>query len=49
MNIGGTPTPTVSDLYAALRRHEPGEKVEVRVLRGGDEQTVTVTLGDQPS
>jgi serine protease DegQ len=49
VSIGGTPTPTVSDLYAALRRHEPGEKVEVRVLRGGDEQTVTVTLGDRPS
>jgi S1-C subfamily serine protease len=49
LSVGGTPTPTPSDLYAALRQHKPGEKVDVRVLRAGAERTVSVTLGDRPA
>jgi serine protease DegQ len=49
VNIGGTPTPTTSELYEALRDHKPGDKVEVRVIRDGAEQPVTVTLGERPS
>jgi serine protease DegQ len=48
-SLGGTATPTMSDLYTALLRHKPGEKVEVKVIRGGSEQTITVTLGARPS
>jgi S1-C subfamily serine protease len=49
LSVGGTPTPTPSDLYAALRQRKPGEKVDVRVLRDGAERTVSVTLGDRPA
>jgi serine protease DegQ len=49
VSVGGTATPTLSDLYAALRHHKPGEKVDVRVVRNGTEQTITVTLGERPS
>jgi serine protease DegQ len=49
VNIGGTPTPTTSELYEALRDHKPGDKVEVRVIRDGAEQPIMVTLGDRPS
>jgi hypothetical protein len=40
----------VTDLQAmtdALRQHKPGDTVEVRFLRGGVEQRVTVTLGSR--
>jgi S1-C subfamily serine protease len=38
----------VVDLYAftyALREHEPGDVVEIVVLRGGDRVSVEATLG----
>jgi serine protease DegQ len=47
--LGATPTPTPSDLYAALRRHQPGDKVDLRIVRERAEETVTVTLGSRPS
>jgi serine protease DegQ len=49
VSIGETKTPTTSELYEALRDHKPGDKVDVRVIRDGAEQPVTVTLGDRPS
>jgi S1-C subfamily serine protease len=49
VSLGGTPTPTTSELYQALRQHKPGDEVDVRIVRDGAEQTVTVTLGDRPS
>jgi S1-C subfamily serine protease len=33
------------DLIAQVRSHQPGETLDVRVLRDGQEQIVTVTLG----
>jgi serine protease Do len=35
----------VGDLYAALRRVDPGDKVSVQVSRGGEVRTLQVTLG----
>jgi serine protease DegQ len=49
LSIGGKPTPTTSELYEVLRAYKPGDKVEVRIIRDGAEQPVTVTLGDRPS
>ncbi|MFL5680685.1 MAG: S1C family serine protease [Chloroflexota bacterium] len=46
--IGGVQVNTVEDLLGALRKHRPGEKVDVRVVRGSDEQTISATLGDFP-
>jgi S1-C subfamily serine protease len=47
--VGGAPVRTVEDLFAALRRREPGEEVTVEVVRDGKEQTVTVTLDERPA
>ena len=33
------------ELVAAVRSYAPGEKVTLTIRRGGEEQTVTVTLG----
>jgi S1-C subfamily serine protease len=39
---------TVEDMLTALRRHKPGEQVQVKVERGGQEMTLEVTLGEFP-
>lgn len=38
----------VSDLEQALRRHQPGDRVEVVINREGTERSLTVTLGEAP-
>jgi S1-C subfamily serine protease len=40
----------IADIYAytyALREHEPGDEVDIVVLRGNERVTVTATLGDR--
>src|SRR5204862_4381 len=34
---------------AAVRKHQPGDKVEVTWMRGNDRKTATVTLGSRPT
>jgi S1-C subfamily serine protease len=36
---------TPEDLLAALRKHEPGQKVVLKVVRGGTTKDITITLG----
>jgi peptidase M28-like protein/PDZ domain-containing protein len=43
--IGDKKTPDLQAMAEALRAHRAGDMVEVHFLRGGVEQTVTVTLG----
>jgi S1-C subfamily serine protease len=37
------------DIYTFVGRYHPGEKVKARVLRGGSEKTLTLTLAEQPA
>ena len=37
-----------ADLYAILRAKKPGDAVSITIDRGGQEQTVKVTLGERP-
>jgi serine protease Do len=37
------------DLSAAVRKHQPGDKVEVTWMRGNQRMTATVTLGSRPT
>jgi S1-C subfamily serine protease len=46
--VGDTSVETVEDLLGALRRHQPGEHVQVQLVRGGQEHAVTVELGEVP-
>ena len=46
--IGDEEIATSDDLVAAVRTHEPGEKVRIVLHRGGEEETVTATLGSRP-
>ena len=47
--IDGEETPTVEDLFARLRDFEPGDKIKLDTVRGDDERSVEVTLGERPA
>jgi S1-C subfamily serine protease len=42
------PITTFEDLQASLQNAEPGQKVQLTILREGQEQTLTVTLAEHP-
>jgi S1-C subfamily serine protease len=42
------PVTSVEDVFAALRRAQPGDRISLTVLRGGTRRTVAVTLADAP-
>jgi putative serine protease PepD len=44
----GKKVESASDIQRAVDAHEPGDKLVLKVRRGGDERTVTVTLGTRP-
>lgn len=47
--VGGQRVTSVEAVFAALRGHEPGEKVSVSYLREGTERTAQVAVADRPS
>ncbi|HEV2790992.1 MAG TPA: trypsin-like peptidase domain-containing protein [Solirubrobacterales bacterium] len=46
--VDGRKVEGMDELVEAIGRSKPGDKLELTVLRDGDEETVTVTLGRQP-
>jgi S1-C subfamily serine protease len=47
--VDGRRVNTSDDLAAAIGDHKPGDKVQLQIRRNGKPQTLTVTLGTQPS
>ena len=47
--VDGDEVQDPDDIAAAIDDNEPGDEIEVTVQRGGDERTVTVTLGERPN
>ena len=47
-SVGGTAVKAPEDLSTAVLEHKPGEKVELKVERGGQERTIVVQLGTRP-
>jgi putative serine protease PepD len=47
--IDGESIDTSTDVANAVRDHEPGDQVELRIERDGEEQTITATLGRRGS
>jgi predicted metalloprotease with PDZ domain len=45
ISAGGAPLPRYPLFW--IREHQPGETVQVRVARGGEEKTVTLTFGSR--
>jgi S1-C subfamily serine protease len=38
----------MEDVIAAVEEREPGDELELTILRDGDEETVTAELADRP-
>jgi S1-C subfamily serine protease len=47
--VDGEAVEGMSDVIAAVDSKQPGDELELTLLRGGNERTVTVTLGDRPA
>jgi S1-C subfamily serine protease len=45
LEFDGEPIETSTDVAGLVREREPGAQVELRIERGGEEQTITATLG----
>ena len=46
--IGGQEVTQSTDVSAAVTDRRPGDSIQIRIRRGGDERTVTVRLGTRP-
>jgi len=46
--LDDTPIESSGDLLGALRDYQPGDTVELTVVRDGSEQQLDVTLGERP-
>ena len=45
----GEPVETMSDVIGAVDARQPGDEIELTLVRGGDERTVTVELAERSS
>ena len=45
----GKPVSSMDDVIDFINGAKPGDELELKILRGGDTKTVTVTLGDRPA
>ena len=46
--IDGKAVENYSELGARIRAHKPGDKITLKVVRGGNETTITATLAQRP-
>jgi serine protease Do len=49
VRLGDTTIESASDVPDAIRQHQPGDEVEVEVIRGGQRETVTARLVERPN
>jgi putative serine protease PepD len=48
IKVADRPITEPDELSAAVLEHKPGERIELTVVRGGDERTIDVQLGTRP-
>jgi S1-C subfamily serine protease len=46
--VGDRPVEQIEDVLSALRRMDPGERLELQVVRDGERRSITVELGRRP-
>jgi S1-C subfamily serine protease len=49
VSIDGAPVQSGGDLAAQIQTHQPGDTVDLEVVRDGQQVTVSVTLGERPT
>jgi putative serine protease PepD len=49
VSIDGRAVENYSEMIAGIRAHQPGDKVTIGLVRGGDETTITATLTERPA
>jgi putative serine protease PepD len=49
VGIDGQSVADYGELGARIRAHQPGDKITLKVIRGGNETTVTATLSQRPT
>jgi putative serine protease PepD len=47
-SVDGNPVAGPDDVSEAVSNHQPGDEIEVEVIRGGQRRTITVTLDSRP-
>jgi S1-C subfamily serine protease len=47
--LDGRPVTTSAQIAEAVARHRPGDRIALRVVRGGHTRNVTVTVGTAPA
>ncbi len=48
ISIDGAPVQSGGDLAAQIQTHQPGDTVDLEVVRDGEPSTISVTLGERP-
>jgi len=49
VGVDGMQVGTISDLFSALEDNQPGEVVEVKILRNGRERNLSIELAERPT
>jgi len=49
IGVDGMEVATLSDLFSALEDNQPGETVDVEIIRGGKRRSLSVELSERPS
>jgi serine protease Do len=49
VQLGDEPVENTGDLLGSLRDYQPGDTVELTVVRNGEKQTLEATLGERPT
>jgi putative serine protease PepD len=49
VSIDGKAIENYSEMIAAIRAHQPGDKITLGIVRGGNETTITATLTERPA
>jgi putative serine protease PepD len=47
--VDGEQVSGMDEVIAAVDSHEPGDEIELTLLRDGDERTETLTLAERPA
>jgi putative serine protease PepD len=48
VQVAGTEIDSIEDVASEVRKHRPGDQIDIVIVRDGERQTLSVTLGERP-